>query len=317
MTQPTHLIGVDIGGTNLRVALANLKGEIVARVATTTTNVREPLNVVERIRECAHRLLEDAQLSLEHVAAIGAGVPGLTDAENGVVIATSYLMGWRDVPLKAMLEEALDVPASVDNDVNLAALGESRFGAGRGLKDFVFLAIGTGVGAGIILNGELFQGSAWTAGEIGYMLVPGISEEPPALGEPGGLEGLVGGEGLRLRWQSQWSRQKTQLPPELTATQIFDAAVAGDDLAIGLLDLAARTLAYVIFDITLILNAPLFVLGGSVGLHAALRDRTQAVLEMHARRLRPKMVLSLLGGDAQLMGAIRLAQIVSHVSEEP
>ena len=317
MTQPTHLIGVDIGGTNLRVALANLKGEIVARVATTTTNVREPLNVVERIRECAHRLLEDAQLSLEHVAAIGAGVPGLTDAENGVVIATSYLMGWRDVPLKAMLEEALDVPASVDNDVNLAALGESRFGAGRGLKDFVFLAIGTGVGAGIILNGELFQGSAWTAGEIGYMLVPGISEEPPALGEPGGLEGLLGGEGLRLRWQSLWSRQKTQLPPELTATQIFNAAVAGDDLAIGLLDLAARTLAYVIFDITLILNAPLFVLGGSVGLHAALRDRTQAVLEMHARRLRPKMVLSLLGGDAQLMGAIRLAQIVSHVSEEP
>jgi glucokinase len=317
MTQPTHLIGVDIGGTNLRVALANVKGEIVARVATTTTNVRGPLSVVERIRECAHRLLEDAQLSLEHVAAIGAGVPGLTDAENGVVIATSYLMGWRDVPLKAMLEEALDVPASVDNDVNLAALGESRFGAGRGLKDFVFLAIGTGVGAGIILNGELFQGSAWTAGEIGYMLVPGISEEPPALGEPGGLEGLLGGEGLRLRWQSLWSRQKTQLPPELTATQIFDAAVAGDDLAIGLLDLAARTLAYVIFDITLILNAPLFVLGGSVGLHAALRDRTQAVLEMHARRLRPKMVLSLLGGDAQLMGAIRLAQIVSHVSEEP
>ena len=317
MTQPTHLIGVDIGGTNLRVALANLKGEIVARVATTTTNVREPLNVVERIRECAQRLLEDAQLSLEHVAAIGAGAPGLTDAGNGIVIATSYLMGWRDVPLKAMLEDALDVPASVDNDVNLAALGESRFGAGRGLKDFVFLAIGTGLGAGIILNGELFQGSAWTAGEIGYMLVPGISEEPPALGEPGGLEGLVGGEGLRLRWQSQWSRQKTQLPPELTATQIFNAAVAGDDLAIGLLDLAARTLAYVIFDITLILNAPLFVLGGSVGLHAALRDRTQAVLEMHARRLRPKMVLSALGGDAQLMGAIRLAQIVSHASEEP
>src|SRR5690242_2557365 len=147
MTQPTHLIGVDIGGTNLRVALANVKGEIVARIATTTTNVREPLNVVERIRECAHRLLEDAQLSLEHVAAIGAGAPGLTDAGNGIVIATSYLMDWRDVPLKAMLEDALDVPASVDNDVNLAALGESRFGAGRGLKDFVFLAIGTGLGA--------------------------------------------------------------------------------------------------------------------------------------------------------------------------
>ena len=93
MTQPTHLIGVDIGGTNLRVALANVKGEIVARVATTTTNVREPRSVIEKIRECAQRLLEDARVSLEHVAAIGVGAPGLTDAENGVVIATSYLMG--------------------------------------------------------------------------------------------------------------------------------------------------------------------------------------------------------------------------------
>jgi glucokinase len=236
----------------------------------------------------------------------------LTNAETGVVIATSYLMGWRDVPLKAMLENHLGVPASVDNDVNLAALGESYFGVGRGFQDFVFIALGTGVGAGIILKGALFQGAAWTAGEIGYMLVPGVAEEPAALGKPGGLEGLVGGEGLRAQWLSQWSIEKTQQPRELTATQIFDAAVAGDALANVLLNRAAHALAYTISNITLILNAPLFVLGGSVGLHTALRERTQAVVDQYARRLRPKLVLSELGSDAQLMGAIRLAQIAPH-----
>lgn len=309
MTKPTHLLGVDIGGTNLRIALANVRGERIARDSSSVTDMRDAASVVETIRKGAERLLEDAQLSLDQVGALGAGAPGLTNAETGVVIATSYLMGWRDVPLKAMLEDALGIPAAVDNDVNLAALGESCFGVGRGVGEFVFLAIGTGVGAGIILKGELFQGSAWSAGEIGYMLVPGVSEEPAAPGKPGGLEAVVGGEGLRAQWQSLWSREKTVLPRELTATQIFDAAMAGDTSANELLDRAARTLAYSIVDIALILNAQLFVLGGSVGLHAALRDRTQAVLDKHARRMHPKLVLSALGNDAQLMGAIRLAQL--------
>lgn len=309
MTEPTYLLGVDIGGTNLRVALANQKGEILARASTTTTNAREPETVVGNIAECVQQLLQSADVSRRQVGDIGAGAPGLTNAKTGVVIATSYLMGWRDVPLKAMLEDTLRVPAHVDNDVNLAALGESYFGAGRGFADFVFVAIGTGVGAGIILNGELFQGSAWTAGEIGYMLVPGLSEDPPALGKPGALEAAVGGEGLRTEWRARWSGENTELPRDVTATQIFDAAVAGDPLANTLLDHAARTLAYAICNVTLVLNAPLFVLGGSVGLHAALRDRTQAVVDMHARRLRPRLVLSALGSDAQLSGAIRLAQI--------
>lgn len=311
MTQPTHLLGVDIGGTNLRVALAHAKGGIVARSSATTTNMRDAEAVVRKTSECAQQLLKDANLSLEQVAAIGAGAPGLTNAESGVVIATSYLMGWRDVPLKAMLEDELGIPASVDNDVNLAALGESCFGVGRGCQEFVFLAIGTGVGAGIILKGEVFQGATWTAGEIGYMMVPCVSEAPAALGKPGGLEGVVGGEGLRTQWRSQWSTEKTPLSQDLTATEMFDAALSGDVLANMLLDRAARALAYAVFNITLILNASLYVLGGSVGLHNALRERTQAVVDTYARRLRPRLVLSALGNDAQLMGAIRLAQIAS------
>jgi predicted NBD/HSP70 family sugar kinase len=106
--------------------------------------------------------------------------------------------------------------------------------------------------------------------------------------------------------------EKTELSRELTATQIFDAATEGDALANELLDCAARALGYAISDITFILNTPLFILGGSVGLHAALRERTQAVVDTYARRLRPQLVLSALGSDAQMMGAIRLAQIAAR-----
>jgi glucokinase len=312
MSDRAYVLGIDIGGTNLRVALADKSGNILARTSSTTTNVRDAHFVVAKIRECTDCLLQKAGIAIDAIAATGAGAPGLTNAETGVVIATSYLMGWRDVPLKSMLEEALGVPAAVDNDVNLAALGESSFGIATGTPNFVFLAIGTGVGAGIILKGELFQGTAWTAGEIGYMLVPGVSEEPADPGQPGPLESMAGGEGLRLKWLSLWDSAQTTLPQNLTATQIFDGAVAGDTLANSLLNRAAYVLACAIHNITLILNAPLFVLGGSVGLHPALRDRTQTAVDAHARRLRPRVVLSSLGTDAQMMGAIRLGQLTAQ-----
>ena len=106
--------------------------------------------------------------------------------------------------------------------------------------------------------------------------------------------------------------QETKLPENLTATQIFDGAVAGDSLANSVLDRTAHALACAIFNMTLVLNTPLFVLGGSVGLHPVLRDRTQKVVDAHARLLRPEIVLSSLGSDAQLMGAIRLAQLIAQ-----
>jgi glucokinase len=312
MTERKYLIGVDIGGTNLRVALADMKGKILARTSSTTVGVRDAQLIVAKIRQCADQLLQDAGIPREAIAAIGAGAPGVTNVETGVVIATSYLLGWRDVPLKAMLEEALSVPSAVDNDVNLAALGESFFGAAAGVPNFVFLAVGTGLGAGIVLQEQLFQGAAWTAGEVGYMLVPGVPQDPVELGEPGALESVIGGEGLRLQWLSLWNPHETKLPENLTATQIFDGAVAGDPLANSVLDRTAHALACAIFNMTLVLNTPLFVLGGSVGLHPALRDRTQKVVDGHARLLRPQIVLSSLGSDAQLMGAIRLAQLIAQ-----
>jgi glucokinase len=302
-----YVVGADIGGTSLRLALAGMDGKVLAKWKVSTAGIRDPEEVVRLIHEGVDDLLRQNGLSRSLLLAVAAGAPGITDVETGVVIATSYLMGWRDVPLRAMLEARLGVPAAVENDVNTAAIAESRIGAGQGMRDFVFLAVGTGIGAGIVLNGQLFHGMNWSAGEIGYMLVPGTSVNPVDSGEPGALESIVGGEGIKAQWQSLWREDRTQLPKELVATQIFDHALAGEALAQQVLQKSAETLAYAIYNLAVILNCPLFVLGGSVGMHPALWKLTQEILAQRDKRVQPKLVRSTLGPDAQVNGAIHLA----------
>jgi glucokinase len=302
-----YVIGADIGGSSLRLALADGSGAILGRWSASTTDTADATTVLRLMREGVDALLREASLPPESLSAIATGAPGVTDADKGVVIATSYLMGWRDVPLRQMIEAEFGVPASVDNDVNLAAIGERSAGLAHGASDFVFLAIGTGIGAGIVLNGEVHRGGMWTAGEIGYMLVPGISAAPVERGRPGALEAIVGGEGIKAQWQSRWSSDVTSLPKDATATEIFDQALKSNPLALEVLELAARTLAYAIYNTSLILNSPLFVLGGSVGIHPALRDATRKVLEERRARVQPRLMCSALGADAQLIGAIVMA----------
>jgi glucokinase len=139
------------------------------------------------------------------------------------------------------------------------------------------------------------------------MLVPGTSVKPVERGEPGALEDIVGGEGIKAQWQSAWREDLTQLPRELVATEIFDHAAAGDVLARSVLSKSAQTLAYAIYNLAVVLNCPLFVLGGSVGMHPAFWKATQEILELRDKRVQPKLVRSTLGPDAQVNGAICLA----------
>jgi glucokinase len=316
-TEPGHVVGVDLGGTNLRLALADMSGTILARWSSSTAAMRGPEAVIQLVSRGVESMLHEVAAPREALRSIGIGVPGVTDVDNGIVIATSYLMGWREVPLRALVEKELNVPAIVDNDVNMAARGEQWCGSAKDARDFVFLAIGTGIGAGIVLNGKLHRGSSWAAGEIGYMLVPGAAEIPAQSDDPGALESMIGGEGIKNQWQKLGRLEGSALPIEFNATEIFDRAVEGDPRATALLRQSATMLAQAIYNITLVLNCPLFVLGGTVGLHSALCDAAQKMLDQWIVSGSPRLVRSSLGTDAQLLGSIRAALETTHACSIP
>ena len=294
-SEPGYVVGVDIGGTSLRLALADMDGKVLDKWKVSTAGIRDPQIVVGLISEGVDTLFDNNFLSRGLLRGVGAGAPGVTDVDAGIVIATSYLMGWCDVPLRALLEARLGVPVAVENDVNTAAIAESRIGAGQGVRDFVFLAVGTGIGAGLVLNGRLFHGMGWSAGEIGYLLVPGTSVKPVESGEPGALERVVGGEGIKEQWENAWSAGATQLPRDLVATEIFDYAEKGEPLARTVLCKSAETLAYAIYNLAVVLNCPLFVMGGSVGMHPAFWSMTRDVLAERDQRVQPVLLRSTLG----------------------
>ena len=297
------VVGVDIGGSNLRIALADARGTVLGRWNTSTKATSSCEMVIAQIEKGVDILLEQSSVSRRSLRSIAVGAPGVTDSKSGIVLATSYLRGWKNVPLQSLLESAFCVPAAIENDVRMGALGEHWMGAARGMDDFVFLALGTGIAAGVFVNGQLIHGANFTAGEVGYMYVPGCCEQPAIPGEPGALESKLGGEGIRQEWERICPDPGMQ---KLTATEIFDLAKR-EPLAEGLLHRSAQLLAYAIYNIALLLNSPCFVLGGGVGISLPLCEATERILRRYSEPVSPKLVISTLGKDAQIMGAIRLA----------
>jgi glucokinase len=300
-----HVIGVDIGGSNLRVALADLRGKILGKWTASTKSTASPEVVVEQIRNGVHDLLRQASIPNSSLLAVAAGAPGVTDRTAGMVFATSYLKGWKNVPFGRLLESSLRIPAVIENDVKLAAIAENWIGAARGIPDFVFLAIGTGIAAGIFVNGQLVHGADWAAGEVGYLIVPGTPHTPAKQGSPGPLESMIGGEGIRQSWLR--ANGRTAGSNDLSATGIFYYALAGNRRAKAVLEQSARILAFAIYNISTVLNSSLFVLGGGVGTNGPLLAATRRILERYTQPARPRLMTSALGADAQLLGALRLA----------
>jgi len=268
---------------------------------------RSPEAVTEILSTGIAQLLQQSGIPAKKILCIAAGAPGITDVQAGRVVSAPNLTGWDDVPIRQLIEDKTGLPARVENDVNLGALGESWCGMARQVRNFVFLAIGTGVGAGIVVNGRLYHGSNWSAGEVGYLLLPGLPNLTLDVNQLGVLESVIGGKGIETAWAERCSRAGTgNAVQSLRATEVFDRAVEGDEMAREVLYSTAEMLSLAITNISLVLNMSLVVLGGGVGHHAALFDATRRFLSRH-HFSRPQLVVSSLGADAQLYGAIWLA----------
>ena len=300
--QSGYVVGVDIGGSSVRVALADLRGKIVQRWSAQLGEDRTPRRVTDVIVEGVTAVRESQGIPAKKVLMITAGAPGITDVHSGRVLSAPNLTKWRDVPLRDLLREKTRIPATIENDVNLAALGESWCGVASECRNFVFLAIGTGVGAGIVVNGQLHHGANWSAGEVGYLLLPELSGEPLALSRPGSLESIIGG----LAIENDWLKTVGKVRGPATCSEIFSKAASGDSVARKLLDRTARHLANAITNLSLILDASVVVLGGGLGTNPVLLNAIDKLVQKN-QFARPKVLASSLGVEAQLQGAVHVA----------
>ncbi len=307
-----YLIAVDLGGTQIRTARYTSGSVQEARVAMPTGPEDGLEPVLQRMRSAIRQVWP----MQGRVAAIGIGTPGPVDFKRGLVRFAPNL-GWQDVPLRRLMLEAFDVPVFVGNDADVAALGEHRFGAGRGVSDMVYLTISTGIGGGLILNNRLFTGGNGIGGEVGHLTVEPrgrrcrcgnigcletvasgtaiarIARERIAAGEPSSLVDMVNGN-LDL----------------ITAKEVNEAGQHGDPLAKSVFAEAGMYLGIAIVNLMYLLNPSLFVLGGSVTkagdlllapLRATVEDRAPL-----AYREQTRIVTAMLEGDVGLWGALSL-----------
>ncbi|RZU41949.1 ROK family transcriptional regulator [Edaphobacter modestus] len=307
--------GVDIGGTRLRMVLADLNGRVVTQWATQfTERQRAPKAVCALIHDGLKRMCQEASTSLKKVLHITVGAPGVTNVTSGIVLSAPNLKDWNDVPLRTMVERETGIEATVDNDTNLAAVGEHWRGSASGVEDFLFIALGTGVGAGIFLRGRLHHGANWSAGEIGYAAVSGRPRQALEVHSTGQMERAIGGLGIEAEWQRLLGRERGANVSELAklrATEIFDLAVDGDRLAAQIVQYAAQILADCIVDMSLTLDPEVVILGGGVGSHPELCRSTEKLLARN-EFAKPQVRSSSLGTQAQLHGAISLSLSASE-----
>ena len=308
------IIGIDLGGTNTKVALVNKKGKIIAERGLITKNYRKKEELIDAIAGEVEKIMFAKGLKKPDLSGIGIGIPGLIDIERGVVHYLVNIAGWNNVPVVKLFEERLHIPAFVDNDVNVMALGEFTFGAGRGTRNMVCLTLGTGVGGAVIINGALYRGSAFSAGEIGH--IPINADGPRCdCGGAGCLERYVGNQFIAKAAVDHIKKgQKTVIAKlvngdlgKVTPEVISNAARYGDKLALHIWQDTGRYLGIALAGVVNLLNPEKIVIGGGVAnAGKVLFDAVKETIKQRAMRLPAKtvkIVKAKLGEGAGVIGA--------------
>ena len=314
-------LSVDLGGTSLRLALLDEAGEVLAQQVISSDLVRQAPDLIRVLSQEAELFRFRAEKIDREIRGMALGIPGLVDSQRGIVLQSPHFPAWREVALREALQNNLPFPVLMDNDANQAALGESWKGAGREWPSFIMLTLGTGIGGGIILNGQIFHGPSGFAGEVGHMVIErhGL---PGALGSRGTLESLASQSGLRLqleKWQcrpegdAQVQRLRKLDPTDSKLPeQLFTLARDGDPGATAVWKDFGAALACGIASLSLAFGFERFVIGG--GLSAAWEFFEKACREEISARVysalapRLEIVRAMLGNQAGLIGGVRAIQ---------
>lgn len=299
------LVGVDIGSRTVRFVLADLQGRVLARDEQRTRTESADVTV-DQVLHGIEALFRKSGRDARRLFAIGISAPGTTDVTTGRVIGATNLPGWSNVPLGDLVQARFNVPVQVDNDANMAALGERWQGVARAVNDFVFVTLGAGVGAGIVIGGRVHRGHHWYAGEISRMTLD-YREWQVDFGDRGYLESRIGAAAIPELAHARSVLAKSDRDHEPAVRVIFDAARNGDADAATVVDELAVFLGAAIANIVAVLDPALVVFGGGLS-HAGplLVEPVQRVVARIVPNV-PAIEISALGDDAPLLGAVSSA----------
>jgi predicted NBD/HSP70 family sugar kinase len=274
------LLAVEVTARDISFLLTDLNGkEVEARKISLSQRRTTPDAICGYIREETNALLRSQKKARAQLLAMVVGVPAITNVEEGTVLSISTLDDWRAVPLRSMLGRFVDGVVIVENDVNLAAVGERFRGAAQGIDDFVLVHIGTNIGAGIFLGGAIHHGSQWSAGEVAYLRLPSTSRRQPTIHEFGELEAVLTSSGILRSWEEESRREAHRRNRNIDALEVLNLAAAGEGVARRIIRQRAEIVADIVVNLSLILNPGLILLGGEVGSHPLMIDFVRKQLE--------------------------------------
>jgi predicted NBD/HSP70 family sugar kinase len=296
------VVGVDVGRSWVRIALANLAGEVVLRRQERSQS-RDAKKLVAQIGTLVSGLPVEAGLTYQDVTYTVIGSPGVVDERSHAMRLAANLSGWDGSSVLDALGDRLGSSLAVENDINLAALGEQAHGLGKGVPNFVFISVGTGIGMGIVLNGQLHRGARGAAGEIGFLPLgePGTADDTSKRSR-GTLESAASAEAVVA------NARRLGMRNVVSAKQVFESARQGSKAALTAVKIEAEHLAGAVACVASVLDPELVVLGGGVGRNGDLlippmSKRLEKLLPLRP----PPLMVSALGDDAVVLGALAIA----------
>ncbi|MDP4099477.1 ROK family glucokinase [Paenibacillus sp. P96] len=306
-------VGVDLGGTTIKVGICNAEGQLLHTYEGPTQTDQGVDTVLGNIEKYVRLIVEQSSYSWEQLQGVGAGIAGFLNVRDGVVVLAPNI-GFRDVPIQAILEERLGKPVKIDNDANVAALGEAWAGAGKGVEHCVCFTLGTGVGGGIIMNGKIYQGFSGMAGEVGHIsVVPDLEAIQCGCGKMGCLETVSSATGIiRMANDAVERGDRTSLAAvdKIAAKDVFDAAKSGDEVSLRIIGRAAFYLGKALATTAALLNPEMYIVGGGVSKAGDILfdELRQVFAKLTPEPLQRGMsiVPATLGNDAGIVGAAGL-----------
>ena len=265
-------IGIDVGGTNVKIALVDKSGKIIYSNSVPTYAKMGYEYTVNNIKQAIKDLMKETNTTAKDIDGIGFDFPGQVDYKTGVVKLAPNIPGWVNVPIAQMIEEEFHIPTRIDNDVRCAALGEMKFGAGQGCENFVCITVGTGIGSGLVVNGQLVRGASNAAGEIGHIKLQMKDGLICGCGDTGCLEAYASGPSIVAMAQDYIKGGKSTKFREMAAAEggeitpymVAKAAEAGDPVAKRIFAMVGEYIGIGLTSVINLLNPEKVIIGGGV-----------------------------------------------------